>query len=155
MLTTYLPMRHPCSRSLLVSKHLHKKLLKIVNGEDPNVPKNALSEAMQDLQVQLEATVARFRSELNALHQQGTNAIREGAQSQTPSGKAPSEASNAEEPEPVMSILPIDDEKPAPTEDDVLMPERVVLQKSKEQIMDAVRMAGEAGMEERTQRDEL
>ncbi|KAG9001512.1 hypothetical protein FRB93_012113 [Tulasnella sp. JGI-2019a] len=116
---------------------LQAKLTNLASGSDPASPKNVLSEAMRDLQLDLETVVLRFRSDLSAVHQRGLEAIHRG----NLSGANPHHTTITSG-EPTMSILPIND-GPA---DQVVDPQSVVLGKSREQVEEAVawEMANEA-----------
>jgi len=122
---------------LNVAKDLQTKLMGIASGTDANAPHNVLSEAMRDLQLDLETVVLRFRSDLNTVHQSGLEAIRAGHATPLVPRVTPSVPAE----EPVMSILPVYD---GDEDVDAAGPEHIVMGKSKEQVQDAMKMAAEA-----------
>lgn len=109
---------------------LQAKLTNLANGSDPESPRNALSDAMRDLQLDLETVALRFRSDLNAVHQRGLEAIRGGHH---PSSEDTRHATASSD-EPMMSKLPIDD-GPADQASDA---QSVLLGKSREQVDEAM-----------------
>lgn len=117
---------------LTAAKSLRTHLVNLAEGSDADSPENALSSALHDLQVEMQNVVTRFQSDIQDIRKRGVSACE---------GTA-SEGHVADD--PTFSILPVPD-TPDHVEkhgEDVLR--HTILQKSKEQVEDAIRMAEEA-----------
>lgn len=138
LVKSLLTARTPLFRSFdLAAKDLQAELTDLASGSGPNAPRNALAEAMRDLQLDLETVVHRFRYDLNTVHQDGLDTIRGGGASL----RRKADRTDAAD-EPTVSILPIDDddddavESGSPADAPYMM-----MGKSKEQVQDALSMA--------------
>ncbi|KAG8903177.1 hypothetical protein FRB99_003626 [Tulasnella sp. 403] len=142
-----------------VSKKLHKRLTEMAAGSDKESPVNALSVSLRDLQVELETVVLRFQNHLSEAHEKGLNAIRgrkANVRADSTAEAAPEAVATPTTPaarndgaDPTMSILPIHNGGPdRNTRPDDPDPRYVIMQKDKQQVEDALKLAHEAEVEE-------
>lgn len=108
--------------------------MELANGAHPDSPSNALNVAMQELQLEMQKTVLRFKNMLGATQKKGLNTFR-GIKT------TPSEESE----DPTFSILPVPDTEKGQITDPEGQVEpdatQIFLGKSEAQVEDAIKQA--------------